>query len=430
MQSSGGSLSAAAARRHAVRTVLSGPAAGVVGARAVAEAAGHPRVISFDMGGTSTDVSLIDGQVALTSESVLGDFPLRLPVIDIHSVGAGGGSIAWVDAGGALRVGPGSAGADPGPACYGRGEEPTVTDANLLLGRLDPEYFLGGRMRLDLERARRVVGAFAARLGKDAPAVAEGIVRVANASMERALRVVSVQRGFDPRDFALVAFGGAGGMHACALAESLEIGAVIVPRHAGVLSALGMLLADVTRDFSRSLLVPTAEIDGAELERAFQPLVEQARAELGGEGKGGATALIERSLDLRYIGQSYEITVPFGAGYRDEFDRRHAGLYGYANPRHPTEIVNLRVKAVGITEKPCLPRDPSARTTRAAPASVRPAVFGGREVEAAFFRRDELPAGAFGHGPAVLAGAEATVVIPPGFGFKVDELANVIATRA
>jgi N-methylhydantoinase A/oxoprolinase/acetone carboxylase beta subunit len=422
-------LSAAAARRHAVRTVLSGPAAGVVGARAVAEAAGHPRVISFDMGGTSTDVSLVDGAVAVTSEAVLGDFPLRLPVIDIHSVGAGGGSIAWVDAGGALRVGPRSAGADPGPACYGRGDEPTVTDANLLLGRLDPDYFLGGRMPLDVERARRVVRRFAAGLGLDGRTVAEGIVRVANANMERALRVVSVQRGFDPRDFALVAFGGAGGMHACELAEALEIGVVIVPRHAGVLSALGMLLADATRDFSQSVLAPSADIDEAELERQFRPLAERAVAELANEGFAAERAMVERSLDVRYIGQSFEITVPFGSGYRDEFDRRHATLYGYANPRHPTEVVNVRVKAIGVTEKPSLPRA-AARAARADPAARRPAWFGGRAIEAGYFRRDELPAGAAGDGPAVLAGAEATVVIPPGFAFRIDEMANVIATRA
>jgi N-methylhydantoinase A/oxoprolinase/acetone carboxylase beta subunit len=250
MQSNGGSISAKAARAQAVRTVLSGPAAGVVGAREVARQAGFRRVITFDMGGTSTDVSLVDDEVGMTTDSTIGDFPIRLPVIDIHTVGAGGGSIAFVDTGGALRVGPRSAGAVPGPACYGEGTDLTVTDANLLVGRLDPEFFLGGQMPLDEPRAREAAATLAASLSLGIPDVAEGVIRVANANMERAIRVVSVERGHDPREFALVAFGGAGGMHACEIAAELEITTVIVPRHAGVLSALGMLLADVTRDYS------------------------------------------------------------------------------------------------------------------------------------------------------------------------------------
>jgi N-methylhydantoinase A/oxoprolinase/acetone carboxylase beta subunit len=222
MQSNGGSISATAARAQAVRTVLSGPAAGVVGAEAVARAAGFRRIISFDMGGTSTDVSLIDHAIATTTDSRVGDFPIRLPVLDIHTVGAGGGSIAVVDAGGALRVGPQSAGADPGPVCYGKGEALTVTDANLLLGRLDPDFFLGGRMQLDASRVWRVAADLAERMGVGVPELAEGVVRVANANMERAIRVVSVERGHDPREFALLAFGGAGGMHACEIAHRLD----------------------------------------------------------------------------------------------------------------------------------------------------------------------------------------------------------------
>ena len=223
MQSNGGSIAAATARAAAVRTILSGPAAGVVGARAVAERAGYERIITFDMGGTSTDVSLVDGEIGMTTESFVGGYPVRLPIIDIHTVGAGGGSIAYVDSGGALRVGPRSAGADPGPVCYGRGTEPTVSDANLLLGRLEASYFLGGRMKLDVERARIAVRELASQLGMEEMALAEGIIRVANSNMERAIRVVSVQRGFDPREFALLAFGGAGGMHACEIAATLEI---------------------------------------------------------------------------------------------------------------------------------------------------------------------------------------------------------------
>jgi N-methylhydantoinase A/oxoprolinase/acetone carboxylase beta subunit len=425
MQSNGGSISAAAARAQAVRTVLSGPAAGVVGARAVARAAGFDRIISFDMGGTSTDVSLMDNAITMTTDSVIGDFPVRLPIIDIHTVGAGGGSIAFRDTGGALRVGPRSAGARPGPACYGTGEELTVTDANLLLGRLDPNYFLGGRMALDSERASRVAQKLAASFKLSVPELAEGIVRVANANMERALRVVSVARGHDPREFALLAFGGAGGMHACELAERLEIPTVVVPRYAGVLSALGMLLADVTMDYSTSVLKRSDSISSAELEKRFAPLVALAKCELEREGFRPTRQVIERLVDVRYVGQSYEITLPFSNGYRRAFDQRHNQVYGYSDPARPIEIVALRVKASGITDKPDLPQL-QERTTRPQPTSVRSARFGGRVIRTAFYRWDDLRSGARGRGPAVVTGGEATAVIPPAFAYRVDRFGNLI----
>ena len=429
MQSNGGSISAGTAKAAAVRTILSGPAAGVVGARAVADHAGYPRVITFDMGGTSTDVSLIDGFIPTTPESVVGDFPVRLPVIDIHTVGAGGGSIAFIDSGGALRVGPRSAGADPGPVCYGKGTELTVTDANLLLGRLDPEYFLGGRMTLDLDRTRAVAEAMAGRLRMSPTALAEGIVRVANANMERAIRVVSVQRGFDPRDFALLAFGGAGGMHACEIAETLEIPTVIVPRHAGVLSALGMLLADVTKDYAQTVLKAEADATIEHLNTLFEPLIAQAKADLAAEGFTGEHAVVETALDVRYVGQSYEITVPATAHYRAEFDDRHARRYGYANPHRAIEVVNLRVTATGITSKPSLPRVPASDPTQLAPVRIGQAQFGGKRLETAFYRWEDLPAGAVASGPAVVVGGQATVVIPPGTGFRIDDFGNLIAVR-
>ena len=430
MQSNGGSISAARAKAAAVQTILSGPAAGAVGAHAVATASGFPRVISFDMGGTSTDVSLLDGAIGVTTESSVGDFPVRLPIIDIHTVGAGGGSIAYVDSGGALRVGPRSAGADPGPACYGKGTELTVTDANLLLGRLDPGFFLGGRMTLDTGRAEAAAREFGPRLGLSARQLAEGIVRVANANMERAIRVVSVQRGHDPREFALLAFGGAGGMHACEIADSLDIPTVVAPLHAGVLSALGMLLADVTKDYSHSLLKPVDELTNESLEAAFAPLVAGARADLEAEGYAEARVRVECAVDVRYVGQSYEITVPFGPGLREEFDRRHERLYGYANPRRATEVVNLRVKAVGLTEKPALPRAETVERPLPRPAATRPAWFGGRERPTAVFRREELEPGMAGDGPALLAGGQATTVVPPGWRFRVDEVGSVVAARA
>jgi N-methylhydantoinase A/oxoprolinase/acetone carboxylase beta subunit len=429
MQSNGGSISAATAKAAAVQTVLSGPAAGVVGAQAVAEAAGYPCAITFDMGGTSTDVALVDRAIPVTTESVVGDVPVRLPVIDIHTVGAGGGSIAFLDAGGALRVGPRSAGADPGPICYGAGTEMTVTDANLLLGRLDPEFFLAGRMRLDIERTRRHAEALAARAQVPLLALAEGIVRVANANMERAIRVVSVERGFDPREFALVAFGGAGGMHACDIASALDIRTVIAPRHAGVLSALGMLLTDVTRDYSTSVLRRSDEISLEDLGRRFGPIVDRGIGDLRAEGFDTDRIAIERAVDVRYAGQSYEITVPFGATYRSEFDRRHEKLYGYASPARPTEVVNLRVKAIGRTSKPSLPVAPRAEESPAAPTDVRPAHFAGRQHKTAFFRRDALLPGHLGRGPAVLTGGEATTVVPPGFSFRVDPYSNILMSR-
>ena len=429
MQSNGGSISAGTAKAAAVRTILSGPAAGVVGARAVADVAGYPRVITFDMGGTSTDVSLVDGAISTTNESTVGDFPVRLPVIDIHTVGAGGGSIAYVDSGGALRVGPRSAGADPGPICYGTGRELTVTDANLLLGRLDAAYFLGGRMALDVERTRAAAQEMAAALGVTPTALAEGVVRVANANMERAIRVVSVQRGFDPRDFALLAFGGAGGMHACEIADKLDIPTVIVPRYAGVLSALGMLVADVTKDYSLTVLRPGADAAIELLDRLFEPLVSQAYADLAAEGFSGAAARVERTLDVRYAGQSYEITVPCVDGYREEFDRQHARRYGYANPQRAIEVVNLRVTATGVTEKPALPRSDVTRQIDAVPGRLGQAQFGGKRVSTGFYRWEELAPGSVADGPAVVAGGQATAVVPPGFRFRIDDFGNLVAVR-
>lgn len=426
MQSNGGCISARAARDQAVRTVLSGPAGGVVGAKAVGEAAGFPRVISFDMGGTSTDVSLIDRAIGRTTDSRVGDFPVRLPVIDIHTVGAGGGSIAYLDSGGALRVGPRSAGAQPGPVCYGAGEELTVTDANLLLGRLDPEFFLGGRMAIDRARTERIAAILARKAGLTVPELAEGIIRVANANMERAIRVVSVERGHDPRHFALLAFGGAGGMHACDIAGQLEMATVIVPRHAGVLSALGMLMADVTKDFSASVLRPSASLTMAELTRLAAPLVEQARAALRAEGFGPSKQVITTSVDVRYVGQSFEITLPLTTGYRAAFDREHGRTYGYSNPARPTEVVNVRVSATGVTTKPALPRG-RVRTARPTPADVRPGRFSGRVVKVAVYRWPDLTPGAAAAGPAVIAGAEATVLIPPAWCFAIDAFGNVIA---
>ena len=429
MQSNGGSIAASTARANAVRTVLSGPAGGVVGAHAVATAAGFPRTISFDMGGTSTDVSLIDGRIGTATETHIGDFPVRLPVIDIHTVGAGGGSIAAIDSGGALQVGPRSAGAVPGPVCYGQGEELTVTDANLLVGRLDAEFFFGGRMTLDQPRTVEVARGLARRLKLSIEEVAEGIIRVANANMERAIRVVSIERGHDPRRFALLAFGGAGGMHACEIARRLEIQTVIVPRHAGVLSALGMLAADVRRDYSVSVLKPADSLSLNELFRKSQPLVKRAQRELGDEGFRSHRTVIEQLVDVRYAGQSYEITVPLRARFRDDFDRQHERLYGYSDPNRAAEVVNLRVVAAGITAKPRLPYVKKPPKHRPRPAAFRAGRFDGRSRRVALYRWPDLEPGHSASGPAVITGPEASVVIPPDFQFQIDGFGNVIARQ-
>ncbi len=429
MQSNGGSISAAAARAQAVRTVLSGPAAGVVGAKAVAEAAGFRHVISFDMGGTSTDVSLIDNSIRTTNDARVGDFPVRVPVIDIHTVGAGGGSIAAVDTGGALRVGPRSAGAQPGPACYGTGTELTVTDANLLLGRLDPAFFFGGRMTLDLSRAQDAARPLADSLHLSVAEVAEGVVRVANANMERAIRVVSVERGHDPRDFSLLAFGGAGGMHACEIADALEMKTVIVPRQAGVLSALGMLVADVTKDYSASVLKRANELTTKDLDARYQPLLKVAARDLAKEGFAGKKAKCTRWIDVRYVGQSYEITLPYAVGYRAAFDRVHGRTYGYSNPDRPVEVVNIRVVAAGLAAKPRLPRAKQLKASKPKPSAIRPARFNGKSWKTPTYQWEQLAAGARASGPAVIMGAEATAVIPPGWAFHVDRMGNVICAR-
>jgi N-methylhydantoinase A/oxoprolinase/acetone carboxylase beta subunit len=428
MQSNGGAISTAVARREPVRTVLSGPAAGVVGARMAASAAGFERVISFDAGGTSTDVSLIEGEISTAQETAIGDIPVRLPVIDIHTVGAGGGSIAQVDRGGGLRVGPESAGAIPGPACYGLGSDLTVTDAHLLLGRLDPEYFLGGRMSLDVARARRAASSLAKRLRVSVEELAEGVIRVANASMLRAIRVVSLERGHDPRRFALVAFGGAGGMHGADLAVELGIGTVLVPRQAGVLSALGMLAADIVRDYSASVRLSSGDVSMTTLTSRASELVQRARRALTSEGFRGTRAIVERSLDVRYVGQSSELTVPLSLQYREAFHLVHERRFGYADRSRPTEVVAIRVRGIGVTPKPALRARPiRQRPVRAARFSR--SRFGGQPQRTAFHRWDDLRPGDYGRGAAVIAGREATVIVPPAFRFTVDRFANVRLTR-
>ncbi len=347
MQSSGGITALATAAEQPVRTVLSGPAGGIVGAAAVAKRSGFDRIITFDMGGTSSDVALIDGQPTTTNEADVAGLPVRVPVLDIHTVGAGGGSLARFDAGGALRVGPESAGADPGPICYGKGERPTVTDANLLLGRLPADQFLGGDFQLDLPRTQKIIAQW---LRKNHSSLspeefAAGVVRVVNANMEKAIRVVSIERGHDPRQFSLVAFGGAGAMHACELAHALRIPRVIVPAYPGALSALGILISDVVKDHSRTILLRVApgKNFSAQLDPIFAELKQNIAAELKKEDWQG-TAVFEPSCDIRYRGQGYELNLPYSANVLKRFHAEHKRRYGYSSPERDVEIVTVRMR--------------------------------------------------------------------------------------
>lgn len=414
MQSNGGFLTAKEARRHAIRTVLSGPAGGVVGAIETARLSGFMRILGFDMGGTSTDISLSDGEARQTMEAAIDGFPVRVPMLDIHTVGAGGGSIARIDEGGLLRVGPESAGADPGPACYGTGDQPTVTDAHVVLGRITADQLVGGEMHLDIDRAARAVDSVAKPAGISRVAAAEGILRVANANMERAIRLVSVERGHDPRDFALVAFGGCGGLHACEIAQELGIRTVLVPADAGALSALGMLLADEVRDYAAGVL------NHPGIEREFERLERKARKDL-------PQSELTRSADIRYAGQSYELTVPwFAKNPPAPFHREHEKIYGYSNPDRAVEIVTIRVRAKRTVAKPKLRK--RAQTGKQAPI-VRKIHSAGSWRQTTVYRRAQLSARALA-GPALIVDYGSTTLVPPGWRFAVDRFGNLSITTA
>jgi N-methylhydantoinase A len=417
MQSNGGFLSANEASKQAVRTVLSGPAGGVVGALETARRSDFTRVLGFDMGGTSTDVSLCDGTPRETTEAIVDGFPIRVPMLDIHTVGAGGGSIARVDAGGLLRVGPESAGADPGPACYGKGMEPTVTDAHVVLGRISAEQLLGGGMKIDVARAEAAVDTLARKLKTSRVAAAAGMIRVANSNMERAIRAVSVERGYDPRDFALVAFGGGGGLHACEIAEELGIQSILVHQHAGVLSAMGMLLSDAVRDYSAGVL--GGKIDSGALQKKYKELERRARRDLPG-------AVLERSADLRYKGQSYELNVPWNPKtIAEPFHREHQRVYGYATPEREVEIVTLRVRARRVMPKLELRRDATKLPVRKIQTQTRRIwLTDGWKTVPVLARAEVLQKNS--RGPALILDYGSTTLVMPGWSFRVDRTGNLI----
>lgn len=430
MQSSGGITALESAAREPVRTVLSGPAGGLVGAAATATRSGFVKILSFDMGGTSTDVAAVQGEVHAGGQSEVAGLPVGVPMLEIHTVGAGGGSLARFDAGGLLRVGPESAGADPGPICYGRGTQPTVTDANLLMGRLRPDRFLGGEFTLDVERTRRITSEWLKRQGSrlSLEQFSAGVVRVVNANMERALRIVSIERGYDPRDFALVAFGGAGGLHACELAEALAIPTVIIPARPGALSAFGILVSDVVKDFSRTLLWRVGgRLPRAELEKEFRKLETTARKEFGAERWRGSLHY-ERSLDLRYRGQGYELNVPTSGDVVARFHEEHQRRYGYHHAGREIELVTLRLRAKVKTAKLRVAQAQKSahRPSRGLPVERANVIFHGKTVATPVYERGDLIPGQSLRGPAVITEYSATTAIPPGKKFRMDRDENLL----
>lgn len=424
MQSSGGIVSARLAAKEPVRTVLSGPAGGVIGAYELARMAGFDRIIAFDMGGTSTDVSLMEaaeGGPRTTSEAIVSEMPVSVPMLDIHTVGAGGGSLARFDGGGILRVGPESAGALPGPICFGRGQEATVTDANLVLGRLDAELFLGGGVRLDEERTRTLMDAAKGDL-QTVEQFASGVLLLAETAMEKAVRVISTEKGYDPRDFTLVSFGGAGPLHACAMAKSLRIPRVLVPQMPGALSALGILMADTVRDYSRTVMI--RNLGGEELEAHYLELEERGRAELGEEGLEGSPS---RSADIRYVGQGYELNVAAGDNILAGFHTLHEKRYGYSDPAAATEVVTVRVRFVVQTPPVNLLVSEIHRGDGAqAVLKSRPIYFAGGWLESTVYRRELLRAGDRISGPALVTEYSSTTVMPPESEAEVDGYGNLI----
>ena len=442
MQSNGGHISLEDARRNGVRCILSGPAGGVIGALAVAKLAHIDKIITFDMGGTSTDVALVDGLPRVTTESVVGGCPIGIPVLDIHTIGAGGGSIADVDLGGVLRVGPGSAGADPGPACYGRGDPltspATVTDANVVLGRLAAEYFMGGEMPLDPERAQTALRRIGKDLGTDLLHAAYGVIEVVNAHMERALRVISVERGYDPADFTLVSFGGAGGLHAVDLARRLGIPRLLISPLASTLSAFGMLSAHMVKDYSQTIMLP-GDSPSAQVKKTLEPLVERGCQELHENGFRTEDILVERMLDIRYAGQSYELTVPWsedGGDIATLFHATHQRAYGYSSLGAVLEIVNARVRVTGKVIPPELfPQPMSNRDPSLAFMGRRSVVFWMADgilsaVDVPLYRFERLQPGNCLEGPAVVVRSDTTVLLGEGDQAEVDRYQNLIVKVA
>jgi N-methylhydantoinase A len=434
MQSNGGITTARKAREQPIQTLLSGPVGGTMGCAALSRATGRPNLLGIDMGGTSFDLSLVvEGRPSVSMETELEGLPVLMSLVDIHTIGAGGGSLAWLEAGG-LRVGPQSAGADPGPACYGRGgTQPTVTDANLFLGRLDPGYFLGGRMSLDEEAAQEALHSIGPELDLDDTEFAEGVLAIINAKMADAMRTITVKQGIDPREYSLVAFGGAGPMHAVWLAEELEIREVIVPWSPGTFSAWGMLQTDMRHDVVRAFYRPVAELDAVDVAEVYAQLAEEGSALLEHEGVAADDRYFARSADMRYVGQEYTVNVAIGEEIsletiEHDFHEAHRIRYGHSTPGAPVEFVNLRLAAMG--------RIGAGRAPFQAPEDGhdpllgrRRVVYSGEEHETDVLLRDHLRPGTTQEGPLVIEEASSTTVVPPGYTVEIDDHGNMLVSR-
>jgi N-methylhydantoinase A len=428
-QSNGGFLPGAQAAAWGLQTILSGPAGGVYGAWRLGQEAGLDRLLTIDMGGTSTDVALLAGEIPFTRDYLLEGYPLGIPVMDIHTVGAGGGSIAFKDRGGALQVGPKSAGADPGPVCYGKGEEITVTDAQLLLGRIRPENFLGGRMPLDAAAVEKAMARLAGAFGVTPRELALGIIRVSNSHMAKALTAVSLERGFDPRDFTLCCFGGAAGLQICELALELDLKRILVPAQAGVLSALGMARAGLRRDFTHALLLSGPRLTWDRLQQEFRALREEGLAEMRGEGWPVADLTAAGELEARYRGQSDTLTIPFLPEFLEVFHARHRRLYGHDFPAREVEAVSLRLNFLA----PAFPGElPLLQPVSSSPRSLPPRgevwLPAGPAI-IPFYDRRELQPGAAFSGPALVAEDHATLLVLPGFSAKVLPRGHLLLSR-
>jgi N-methylhydantoinase A len=435
MQSSGGSISAQVAGREPVRTILSGPAGGVVGALRVAAAAGFENIITFDMGGTSTDVALCDRDgMRLTNESIVAGVPVAIPMMDIHTVGAGGGSIASVDEGGSLRVGPASAGADPGPASYGRSLLPTVTDAHVVLGHFPGATLLGGEFKLDEDRAQRALKDLASQMSRAAARkitaleAAQGVLDVVSTNMERALRHISVERGYDPRDFTLIPFGGAGGLHAVELARALRIPRVLVPASPGALSATGVLAADVVKEQSRTVMIEARRESQHLLEKTFREMERQARATLRREGFPDAKQKHERSVAARYKGQSFELQIKRTTGnIAAAFHRAHQSRYGYSQAPIVVEIVSARLRSSGLIDKVRMSPEGRKQTSLfAKPDDSVETYFDRRKVRASVYRRDKLQAAMRLRAPCIVTEYSGTTLLPAGVTTIVDRYGSLV----
>jgi N-methylhydantoinase A len=434
MQSNGGITTARKALEQPIHTLLSGPVGGTIGGAALARRSGRENLLCVDMGGTSFDMSLIvEGSPGIESETELEGLPVLMPLVDIHTIGAGGGSLAWLEAGG-LRVGPQSAGADPGPACYGRGgTRPTVTDANLFLGRLDPDYFLAGAMTLDEAAARTALRSIGVELALDERALAEGVLAIINATMADAMRTITIKQGIDPRDYSLVAFGGAGPMQAVFLAEELDIREVIVPWSPGTFSAWGMLQTDMRHDLATTFYRQLEGLDAAEIADIFGRLEREGRGLLADERVPEADMYFARSADMRYVGQEYYVNVPVANNspldqVAAQFHDAHRVRYGHSTPGAPVEFVNLRVAAMGRIKADAVPyRPPSGREEPS--LGSRRVVFGGEEHETAVLHRARLAPGTRREGPAVVEEDSSTTIVPPGYTFGIDDAGNLVITR-